>query len=487
MKRFLPIILVLFLIPACLNAQNTFIKFFPNTCDCGIGIVKILPFNQNYLALHYKWAIDKSENAENGFLRFNNQNDEYKNFVIKTSSDYNETFKDFITVGNSIYAIGTATLNETDSIYLSIYQFNREFKIIKKIYILEDDPSVIFLFGHQLSFEDSKLLFSYNRVKDSKTSGKIAQIDTLLDIGSYKSKSFDSPNTLNSITKSKSGFLVDFFGTRMRLDEKFNVIEKKENDVEFSFLKRIPFKNKYIAFGQKHFNFKKNRFEDDIAIDFADENFKVSKRVLLGKPYGNDRDTTEIVHFNDISWHNPSQIFVTATTLRDESSASLINFLDSWVMVSQLDSTLKVKWTRYYWGDGSHVAQGVLATNDGGALVYGVQDTLKMGVFDNAFIMKVNSDGLLPTKEPTPFPDVQVVVGANPFRETCTFALNRAEELHEAVHLEIYNNIGQLVKQTTLQDGLNTIDFGNLSNGIYLYNVLVNKQLAKSGKLVKVE
>ena len=58
-------------------------------------------------------------------------------------------------------------------------------------------------------------------------------------------------------------------------------------------------------------------------------------------------------------------------------------------------------------------------------------------------------------------------------------------ELSKNTSVEVYDAIGKLVVKQSITNELSTINISNLDNGIYLFKIINNATIIKTGKLVK--
>lgn len=75
-----------------------------------------------------------------------------------------------------------------------------------------------------------------------------------------------------------------------------------------------------------------------------------------------------------------------------------------------------------------------------------------------------------------------VSIYPNPF--TSDIIVEVESEYNENYNLEIYNSLGVLLVSSTLNKGVNKIEMNNLSSGVYIYKVIGNNNIIKSGRLV---
>ena len=72
----------------------------------------------------------------------------------------------------------------------------------------------------------------------------------------------------------------------------------------------------------------------------------------------------------------------------------------------------------------------------------------------------------------------------NPFRTTISVVIDDISQKKNNCELKIYNVLGEEMINTTLTEPLTTIETGNLSSGMYFYEVFRNFELVKSGRLI---
>jgi hypothetical protein len=159
--------------------------------------------------------------------------------------------------------------------------------------------------------------------------------------------------------------------------------------------------------------------------------------------------------------------------------AWLFSNQNSWYILSRLNKDgFSPKWVKYYGGDAYYTMFGVIATSDGGAIMYGSKFNKQGSTDSEAYILKVNSDGLLAEYSP-PKEGMKISIFNNSFNDY--FVVNSDLEMFE---LNIFNILGQKVKSVfvTSTNLKLTIDD---SSGVYFFNCIKNNNIIKSGKLIK--
>ncbi len=142
-------------------------------------------------------------------------------------------------------------------------------------------------------------------------------------------------------------------------------------------------------------------------------------------------------------------------------------------------------WNRRFFGlnniNPPYNIYNVISTNDGGFLLTGYYD-------GDTFLIKTDCNGntewdtgscLLPTEE-------IVLIFPNPFNEFITFQIQNVNLDTDKVQLKITNILGQvLFNEEYLNQNIFTLNTTQLSQGVYLYSIIINNTVYKSGKIVK--
>jgi len=76
-----------------------------------------------------------------------------------------------------------------------------------------------------------------------------------------------------------------------------------------------------------------------------------------------------------------------------------------------------------------------------------------------------------------------VTIYPNPFTTSIDIKLNEGTTVNN-YNLKIYNNVGEVLFNTPLTKDITNLQTGNLSSGVYLYEVSSNQKTIQSGKLI---
>ncbi len=102
----------------------------------------------------------------------------------------------------------------------------------------------------------------------------------------------------------------------------------------------------------------------------------------------------------------------------------------AWYNLSNLDSSLNIRWTKYYFGDACYVLRNVTATSDGGVILSGTRyDYNNPGNKLDICILKVDQDGLYTGLEEKPLVKAHdAILYPNPGRENITITIRPTDK-----------------------------------------------------------
>ena len=495
-----PILTLFILFPFFLFAQKNFYKELENTEQCRYYVEKILELkNTNLLVIANKTPCEQDVTLSlSNFIILDAKGKELKKTKFERDDKYIDVILDIVPFNNQYFAIGKAYDKKELSITLVFYVLDANFNVINSKTVQPDkDNEYVELYDVKLYLEGNQAYFSttydYGSLAFNPSIGMAGKIKTDFSNLIINTFSTEFKATIEGgldITKrlDANGYLLDGYTVIYFLDDSLNLEKKQDAEFDDFDQRRRRYKNKYITVAQNTFEITPNDplgpAKFDIGVKILDAQLKVEKLALIGKSIakGALRDTYDLPGKRGLSWKDPNKIYVCGLTFKEFKPTSFTDN-DTWINVSQLDSNLVVKWTKYFWGDGSNLAFGVTAT-DGGVIVYGSRDSLKSGI-SNAFVMKLSSDGLLDEQNIDEFANTNIKIGPNPFKDYCTFAVDDVGD-NRTIKLEIFNVLGQKEFSQELGTGLNKIDLAALSSGNYFYNLMIDNKLMKKGKLIKL-
>ena len=174
-----------------------------------------------------------------------------------------------------------------------------------------------------------------------------------------------------------------------------------------------------------------------------------------------------------------NKIFIGGTANFDGNMFSSVH---SPFMLSNIDSSLNLHWLKYYSYDANYHMWGMLATQDGGCLMYGTRyDSFTQNEERDVYILKVNEDGIYTGIDDIPTVRINnALVYPNPARET----LNVQTQLKEAV-ISMYDMNGKEILTQELHQGISNIAIHHLAAGLYFYRITSHGKFIESGKWLK--
>ena len=151
-------------------------------------------------------------------------------------------------------------------------------------------------------------------------------------------------------------------------------------------------------------------------------------------------------------------------------------------LLVKYDSDLNLLWQKYYGLENHYyMMSGLIATSDGGCLMYGYRFTEDERW--EAVAIKVNENGIM-TNTNVLMKEEDIQIYPNPFQDF----INLNNETQEDKLIKILDKSGRLLLNRRLQNGQQQIGLSHLSNGIYFYSIENGDGIViQNGKLIKVE
>ena len=159
------------------------------------------------------------------------------------------------------------------------------------------------------------------------------------------------------------------------------------------------------------------------------------------------------------------------------------SFSQSAFILHKLNRDFSTKWTKRYGYDAYYEMYGVLATDDGGCLMYGIRYDYNSTPKYDAYILNVNADGLRTSESFIPLSLHTVNIYPNPSKGWVHFDY---KEPLKNVQIRVVNTKGSLVHQTQIsEDVLPALDLSFLDNGVYFIQVIEQNRLFSLSRWVK--
>jgi hypothetical protein len=156
-----------------------------------------------------------------------------------------------------------------------------------------------------------------------------------------------------------------------------------------------------------------------------------------------------------------------------------------WILLYKLNNEGTILWQKFYKGEVNYMAYKILATSDGGALIFSTRydwnDTIPNQ--RDVHILKIDSTGyydpITGTDEELDQMNKQILIYPNPADNEVNFILG----LYSDIQLSIYNSTGERNLFQPLQHS-QTIDVSTLPAGIYIYLITGKNGFMETGKIV---
>lgn len=155
--------------------------------------------------------------------------------------------------------------------------------------------------------------------------------------------------------------------------------------------------------------------------------------------------------------------------------------LDNWYILSNFDSLLNLRWTKFFGGDAYHFLRSVVATTDGGAFLIGTRydDNHPENKLD-LFIVKTDSLGLVTgVDEKRKDLSHDAIVYPNPGADYLIIA---SGPQIKGAEFRMFDMQGKELLGTTLKETQCRLSTVKLSPGNYVWSITLNGRTIESGK-----
>jgi len=154
------------------------------------------------------------------------------------------------------------------------------------------------------------------------------------------------------------------------------------------------------------------------------------------------------------------------------------------IMLSNYDSLLHCRWTRFYGGDACYILFTMDATPDGGCIVAGQYvDPSNPQNKKDVFLMKVDSMGLFTSIPSHPgFSSHNVNIYPNPFHDC--YVIQSGPQIAGA-WFRMYDVAGCLIIERKINDAYLQQDMTGSPSGIYTWQVIKDGKVIENGNLIK--
>lgn len=155
------------------------------------------------------------------------------------------------------------------------------------------------------------------------------------------------------------------------------------------------------------------------------------------------------------------------------------------LMLSNFDSLLNCRWTRFYGNDACYTFNTMDATTDGGCIIAGMYcDPANPANQLDMIVIKVDSTGLftnVPENQPAAFSH-EALVYPNPGQDFLT--IQSGPQINGAC-FRMFDATGILVKDIIISSTLEKVNASKTPSGTYLWQILYNGKIVEKGKWLK--
>jgi hypothetical protein len=219
-----------------------------------------------------------------------------------------------------------------------------------------------------------------------------------------------------------------------------------------------------------------NSMSYKIGVQLYDTTFNLIHYSYYGKT-----DTSEYpALIKSLDFSDPLSVFIGGT-----SNMFQYEFVraDNWYRLNNIDTAFNLKWERFYGGDGCYALYGILATHDGGCLMYGTLWDYHNNPDYTRYLrlIKVSKDGLLSDENGKPGVKAQeVILYPNPGTDRII-----VESALKNLIVSFFDMTGNCVVKKSIQSTVESLDVSELSTGIYFYQVKCGDKVVESGKWIR--
>lgn len=275
-------------------------------------------------------------------------------------------------------------------------------------------------------------------------------------------------------------FLANGFGSTgsgkiLSLDTEFNIekITELTDGIGYHGTIKLLDSTQFMVCGEKA---PTNNMSRKIGVQLYDTTFNLIHYRFYGKT-----DTNEYPALvKSLDFSDPLSVFIGGT-----SNMFQYEFVrsDNWYRLNNIDTAFNLKWERFYGGDGDYALYGILATHDGGCLMYGTLWDYHNNPDYSRYLrlIKVSKDGLLSDQNGKPSNKAkEVILYPNPGTDRVTI-----ETALKNIVVSFFDVYGNLVLKKSIQSMVETLDVSELSSGIYFYRFTCGDKVVESGKWIK--
>jgi Secretion system C-terminal sorting domain len=158
----------------------------------------------------------------------------------------------------------------------------------------------------------------------------------------------------------------------------------------------------------------------------------------------------------------------------------------AYFVLQKLDKQRNILWKKRYGKNGQYVMFGLLAANDGGCLMYGYRYTHDTPKKFEAYILKVDGNGIVTSETSIPIAQSNIIPYPNPSNGQLQFK-KEDPSVSGTFEVNLFDTSGKLVFLKRETDLSETFDLSHLAVGNYLFHIKKEENIIAIGKWVKIK
>lgn len=381
-------------------------------------------------------------------------------------------------------------MRENNLTYFWNAKLNAQFSIISQQFTLTDSYGITSI--NYTIIKDSEIVviiplsspstgqFSYNKAKINKNGALINYYDSVLHLA-LPTNIFEK--------KGFSGYLMlTNFGWIMT-DTAFNIrnqISIKTDRSTHGLINLQPTglrKNDSTYFYAGRWGSRNGRFNRDLFFMVIDTLGQI--KYFRTIEAGGDTSCTQGV-FTGIDTTKNGRFIYWGGTYNFSFVGPSFSLNQAPFILTKLDTAYNIVWQKKYGGDAYNLMFGVLATSDGGCVMYGRRYDYNNIPKLDAYIIKVDGNGLVTSETAIPINQESITAFPNPSTGQLNFK-KETPSVSSRFELTVFDISGKLVFQKKETDLSETLDLSHLSTGNYIYQIKEGEKIKAIGKWVKTQ
>lgn len=401
--------------------------------------------------------------------------------IIDTNYSYLPVYMEVI--NDTIHAIGFCTEHASQNSFLWHSTLNSSLEIIEQdIYL--DGPDQVFSVSDVEVISNNGWVITGWRNFDYGGQGIVAIINHNGELTQHKLYSINTSNAPGAIMQRKEGGFVfkRSYGGFVLIDDELEV----DTIIPYNF---IPIEAEYNsphainALNDSTFFISGRHFigsaaESNLAVNKIENLTNLTAEHIV---YTDTTSFTAIVNSLDFRYND--KIYCGGwqfNPLTPPYFSPYFSTLPGWFILTQYNEDLTSNWTRFYGGDMYYIMAGVLATKDGGCLMYGQRyDPENDDKGQDIYLLKVGPNGLL-TSTTTPENASDITVYPNPTTNYIFFDTGEAS-MYE---VSFFDGLGKVIFQEKIPNN-SPVDVRHLPVGMYTYVLERKGKIVSQGKWMK--